>query len=156
MHGFLYLLRGPQHRKGPKKGSQGSASVYMLFSLSNSQPCALPCSVCSALFHRCFLPHVFSLRLVSYYIFHPLFFPLFLFLSLLLVNVDDIDFPTTEPRLQITGSKRGFTFPENSIYPTCSAVMPGIQAKFFGGFFLPRRGSTAKMQCAQTSKGRFS
>lgn len=135
MHGFLYLLRGPQHRKGPKKGSQGSASVYMLFSLSNSQPCTLPCSVCSALFHRCFLPHVFSLRLVSYYIFHPLFFPLFLFLSLLLVNVDDIDFPTTEPRLQITGSKRGFTFPENSNLSNlqcCDAWQP---SQVFLGFF---------------------
>lgn len=135
MHVFPNPFRGLQHRKGPKRRSQGSAQLQLSLTL--------PRSVCSALFHlllHTFLPHLFfpvpfHCGFSKSIILHPLLCFSSLSLSLLLlVNVDDIDFPTTELQLsqdyRLQGEREALHSQRTQIYPTCSAVMPGNQAKF--------------------------
>lgn len=154
---FQILLEASTTGRAPRKGPRGQLSFCMLFFLAHSQPWTLPCCIPSALFHlllRLLLTSSFLLSRWLKTVFFPhLFFPLFCFLSLLLlINVEGIDFPTTELQLsqdyRLQGAREALHSQRTQIYPTHSAVMPGNQVKFF--FSSPKEGAQP-MQCAHAA-----
>lgn len=140
---FQILSEAPNTEGPQEKWSQGSASVYILYF-----PFQFPALHTPSLCLLCCVPPAATETL--YFVFSGAFFTagslrpnfllfllpsLFFFSSLLLMNVDDIDFPTTELHLsqdyRLQGAREALHSQRIQIYPTCSAVMPGNQAKFF-------------------------
>lgn len=148
----------PLAQKGPQERVPGvsTASVYMLFSPLPFSVIHAP-SLCSTCCYRHFYLVLFFP--VSFHCGFPksiIFILYFVFsLSLLpLMNVDDIDFPTTELQLsqdyRLQGEReRGFTFPENqhlSNSQCCDAWQPS-KVSFFSYPQFTKRGSTANAAC---------
>lgn len=143
----------PPAQKGPHERAPrvSTASVYMFFS-----PVCLLCSVPPAATNT-FTSYIFSkafpLWFLSYFSFSV--FPLSLSLSQpLLMNLNDIDFPTTELQLNSDYREKGFTFPRNQIYPThsvlgCLATKPSFS--FLTLCFL-KEGAQPKAACSCSSK----
>lgn len=154
---FQILSEAPNTERAPSKWSQGSASVYILYF-----PFQFPALHTPSLCLLCCVPPAATETL--YFVFSGAFFTagslrpnfllfllpsLFFFLSLLLMNVDDIDFPelhlSQDYRLQ--GAREALHSQRIQIYPTCSD--PWQPSQFF---FLATRGSTINPACMHSSK----
>lgn len=157
---FQIPSEAPNTERAPRKWSQGSASVYILYF-----PFQFPALHAPSLCLLCCVPPAATETL--YFVFftagslRPNFLlfllpPLFFFLSLFLMNVDDIDFPTTELHLsqdyRLQGAREALHSQRIQIYPTCSAVMPGNQAKFF--FSLQGKQQSTQHACTAPNQQR--
>lgn len=131
LYGFPNPLRGPQHRRGPKKMVPGfSFCIHSIFpfpipGLAHSLTLfAVLCSTCCYRESLRFFPMLFFPR--------TFYFSLTLFLLVSLPHECwwhwfSYNWAALEPRLQIAGCERGFTFPENpnlSNLQCCDAWQP--------------------------------
>lgn len=152
---FYIFSEAPSTERAPRKGPRGQLLYTCFFPspiLSLAHSLALFALLCSTdafylMFFHCDLSHTTIFTLYSFLSFSSCLSSSWMLMTLIS--------PQLSQDYRLQGAREALHSQRTQIYPTCSAMMPGNQAKFFCFFFFLEKGAQQKCSVHKPAKADF-